>query len=103
MLSIFIKLPFVIKISVLSILVTPKDRFCPSSFSLVHLHITGSWRLVAWGHKIIIIVTMIIKYSKTCLKRSHKKKTKLVFKTDCRLMRVKSIATCSKGSILQFF
>ena len=34
--------------------------------------------------------------SKTCLKRPLQKKTKLGFKTDYRLMQVKSIAECSK-------
>ena len=36
--------------------------------------------------------------------RGHSKidKTK-VLKTDCSLMQVKSIAECSKGSILQYF
>ena len=44
------------------------------------------------------------KYSKTCLKRPlRKKRPKLVFKTDYRWMQVKSIAECSKGSILQYF
>ena len=34
----------------------------------------------------------------------HSKRTsKLVFKTDYRLMKVQSIAECSKGSILQYF
>ena len=45
-------------------------------------------------------------YSKTCLKRPPKKKTKigfLVFKTNYHFMQVKSIAKCSKGSILQHF
>ena len=42
-------------------------------------------------------------YSKTCLKRPLKKNTKLVCKTDYHLMQVKSIAECSKGSILQYF
>ena len=42
--------------------------------------------------------------SKTCLKLSLKKKEqKLVFKPDYCLMQVKSIAECSKGSILQYF
>ena len=41
--------------------------------------------------------------SKTCLKRPLKKKTKMVFKTENRLMLVKSIAECSNGSILQYF
>ena len=42
-------------------------------------------------------------YSKTCLKWQLKKDQKLVFKTDYRLMQVKSIAECSKRSILQYF
>ena len=54
-------------------------------------------------------------YCKTCLKWPLKKKTvlsghskrrpkiKLVFTTDYHLMLVKSIAECSKGSILQYF
>ena len=43
-------------------------------------------------------------YSKTCLKRPLKKKAKnIVFKTVNRLMQVKSIAECSKESILQYF
>ena len=41
-------------------------------------------------------------YSKTGLKQPLKKKTKIVFKTDYHLMKVKSIAECSKGSILQY-
>ena len=53
------------------------------------------------------------RYSKTCLKRPLKKKTKkaatqkedqkLVFEIDYCLMQVKSIAECSRGSILQYF
>ena len=42
-------------------------------------------------------------YSKTCLKRPLKKKTKIGFKTDYHFMQVKNIAECSKGSILQYF
>ena len=45
-------------------------------------------------------------YSKPCLKRSLKKKKrrpKLVFKTDYRLMQVKSIAECSPCCHLSFF
>ena len=40
-------------------------------------------------------------YSKTCVKRPLSKRPKMVFKTDYRLMQVKSIAESSKGSILQ--
>ena len=42
-------------------------------------------------------------YSKTCLKRPLKKKTKLVFKTVYRLMQVKSIAECSKRAFCNTF
>ena len=42
-------------------------------------------------------------YSETCVKRPLKKNTKIVFNTDYRLMDIKSIAECSKGSILQYF
>ena len=43
-------------------------------------------------------------YIKTSLKRPVKKEDqKLVFKTNYRLMQVKSIAECSKGRILQYF
>ena len=38
-------------------------------------------------------------YSKTCVKRPLSKRSKIGF----RLMQVKSIAECSKGSILQYF
>ena len=41
---------------------------------------------------------LVAVYSKTCVKD-----LKLVFKTNCPLMQVKSIAECSKGSILQYF
>ena len=46
---------------------------------------------------------MVSAYSKTCLRGHSKRTPKLVFKTDYRLMQVKSIAECSKGSILQYF
>ena len=36
-------------------------------------------------------------YSKTCLKRSLKMKTKIGFRADYRLMQVKSIAECSNA------
>ena len=36
-------------------------------------------------------------YSKTCVKQLLSKRPKLVFKTNYRLMQVKSIAECSKG------
>ena len=41
-------------------------------------------------------------YSKTCINSHSQKDRKLVFKTNYRLMQVKSIAECSKGSILQY-
>ena len=42
-------------------------------------------------------------YSKTCVKQPLLKRPKKVFKTNYRLMQVKSIEECSKGSILQYF
>ena len=36
-------------------------------------------------------------YSKTCVKQSHSKRQKLTFKTNYRLMQVKSIAECSNA------
>ena len=38
-------------------------------------------------------------YSKICVKQPLSKRQKLVFNTNYRLMQVKSIAECSKGSI----
>ena len=40
-------------------------------------------------------------YSKPCVKRPLSKRPKMFFKTNYHLMQVKSIAECSKGSILQ--
>ena len=40
---------------------------------------------------------------KPVLSGHSKRSPKLVFKTDYHLMQVKSIAECSKGSILQYF
>ena len=42
-------------------------------------------------------------YSKTCVNSHSKKDQKLFFMTNYRLMQVKSIAECCKGSILQNF
>ena len=42
-------------------------------------------------------------YSKTCLKRSLKKNTKMIFNTEYRVMQVKSLAECSPWSILLYF
>ena len=43
------------------------------------------------------------KYSKTCLKRPLKKKTKIGFQYQVSLNAGQGIAECSKGSILQYF
>ena len=42
-------------------------------------------------------------YSKACVKQPLYKRPKLVFKTNYRQMQIKSVAECSKGSILQYF
>ena len=40
---------------------------------------------------------------KSVLSGHSKRRPNMVFKADYRLMQVKSIAECSKGSILQYF
>ena len=45
----------------------------------------------------------VLKVKYLCKTATLKKTKKLVFKTNYRLMQVKSIAESSKGSILQFF
>ena len=50
-----------------------------------------------------VIPVSVMLYSKTCLVRPLSKRPKFVFKTNYRLMQVKSIAECSKRSILQYF
>ena len=42
-------------------------------------------------------------YSKTSVKWPFLKRPKMVFKTNYPLMKVTSVAECSKGSILQYF
>ena len=65
-------------------------------------------------NKKCILVPSVCFYGKSILKSilntvkpvlsGHSKRTpKLVFNTNYRLMQVKSIAECSKGSILQYF
>ena len=46
---------------------------------------------------------LIVLYSKTCVKRPLSKRPIIGFQDQIRLMQVKSIAECSKGSILQYF
>ena len=41
-------------------------------------------------------------YSKTSVKLPLSRRPKMVFKTDYRLMRIKSIAACTKRSIMQY-
>ena len=64
-------------------------------------------RYGTWMYRFLIFTFLsafiFLLYSKTCVKRPLLKDQKLVFKTNYRLMQVKSIAECSKGSILQYF
>ena len=52
-----------------------------------------------YGIRFFIHIDIFLKYSKIGHKQPLKEETKLVFKTDYRLMQVKSIAE----SILQYF
>ena len=55
-----------------------------------------------WMYRLLLLVLPRL-YSKTCENGHSQKDRKLFFKTNYHLMRVKSIAECSKGSILQYF
>ena len=49
------------------------------------------------------IMFVVVNTVKHVLSGHSKITPKLVFNTNCRLMQFKSIAECSKGSILQYF
>ena len=53
--------------------------------------------------KVCLLSLHCIMYTKTCLKRPLKIDKTKIFKTNGSLMKVKSIAECSMGSILQYF
>ena len=69
-------------------------------FAVVTFEISVEWTYVFMSKNCL---RNVWKYSRTCLKRPLKKKTKMVCKVNYRLMQGKSIAECSKGSILQYF
>ena len=73
-----------------SILFWPFLQQCPSACKLLYVNDFSR--------------TFPIRYSKTVLRGHSKRRPKMVFefKTNYRLMQVKSIAECSKGSILQY-
>ena len=50
-----------------------------------------------------IYMLLLTLYSKTCVKQPLSNRPKMVSKMDYRLMQVKSIVECSKGSIMQYF
>ena len=55
-----------------------------------------------WGHNVclgFLLGTTV----KVVLRGHSKRRPKKVYKADYRLMQVKSIAECSKGSVLQYF
>ena len=60
------------------------------------------------GHKWLNVkdmnmISISLDYTVTSVLSGHsKRRLKLVFKTDYRLMKVQSIVECSKGSILQY-
>ena len=58
--------------------------------------------LVPWIWNFCLEIWNTTKYSKTCLKRPLKKRPKLFFKTDNRLMQVKSITILSTFINLPF-
>ena len=70
--------------------------------SLFCLFLSGCFRQVLL-YVLFYCIDQDNNYSKPCIKRPLSKSPKLVFKINYRLMQVKSIAECSKGSILQYF
>ena len=76
--------------------------FRPMEFSIKLHTIKSGWSIVYFQWLQVITLKKIL-YSKTGVKRPLSKRPKMVFKTDYCLMQVKSIAECSKGSILQYF
>ena len=52
------------------------------------------------GHDLDLNSLILLKYSKTCLKRPLSKRPKIVFQDHLSLNAGQSIAECSKGSIL---
>ena len=61
---------------------------CSGSTLILHYPLyDGDW----------FVAIFVCVHSKTCVKRPPQKDNKLVFKTNYRLMQVKSIAECSKG------
>ena len=82
----------------------PICRYCYHfkfyTYLLSHLHMNSNYE-----HLLAIYRSKraSCKYNKTCVKRPLSKRPKSVFKTNYRLMQVKSITECSKWSILQYF
>ena len=71
---------------------------------IVQVKKCGSWSAGFIRSQLIRIYTIFKSvYSKTCVKRLLSKRQKIVFQDQFCLMQVKSIAECSKGSILQYF
>ena len=66
-----------------------------------HKHVNTSAGLETIIAYLIVMEKRQLLYS--TVKRPLSKRPKIVFKTNYRLMQVKSIAKCSKGSILQYF
>ena len=76
-----------------------KDIWCLR----VAFYIIGNYKDI-WCLKIVFFASKLKAFKVKPVLSSHSKKTqKMVFKTDYCLMQVKSIAKCSKGSILQYF
>ena len=67
------------------------------------LHTDRRFQIQKVAIPVIIVKKSLFLYSKTCVKGHIQKDRKLVFKIDYCLMLVKSIAECSKWSILQCF
>ena len=88
------------------ILEEPVERKQESEAELKRRHeeaVKRGEEVVALVQKEITEIDRCKDNSKTCAKQPQSKTPHIGFKTIYRSMQVKSIAECSKGSILQYF
>ena len=77
----------------------PPDLFTATLVN-IFVHTITMFFLLSFSTSLTSFLSYLLKWSLSDLQKEHQK---LVFNTDYRLMQVKSIAECSKGSILQYF
>ena len=90
----------------LSVFFSFKNGFCCSPYLASRLIIcdqNGQISMDFWSSECNMFKCKFVDTVKTVLSGHSKRRPKLFFKTNCHLMQIKSIAECSKGSILDYF